>query len=165
MLKVKDKLLNYDKIIYIDADMFVNELITSDEFFCHEKELFGVHHPGFINSIGTFEKNKDSNAYVSKDENHSIYRQGCFWGGNSKKVLELCEELNKRIDDDYKRGVVAEWHDESHLNKYLIENEEDVYTYSPEYAYPILWNIPYQKKILHLHKDNKDYPRFPGVGK
>ena len=51
ILKVKKELEEYDKIIYIDSDMYVNEVITEEEFFCHDKKYFGVQHPGFIGKV------------------------------------------------------------------------------------------------------------------
>jgi len=148
-------LLKHTHIIYIDADMYIYSKICEQEFFSYKNPLFGVKHPGSIGIKG-FEHNKESLACVNKSDDLSIYRQGCFWGGEASYVLNMSKELAKRIDDDLSRGVIAKWHDESHLNKYFIENKEYVYTFNPGYAYPeCLWNkINFEKKIIHILKDH-----------
>ena len=111
-----------------------------------------------------YERRKISEAYV--DINGEMYWQGCLWGGQGKQVIQLCETLASRVDKDLKKDVIAEWHDESHLNKFFIENQERVYSLGPEYAFPEayysdpdrMYNYPHidpdKKKIVHLLKNN-----------
>ena len=93
--------------------------------------------------------------------------RGCLWGGKGKSVIELCEILSERIDKDLEKDIIAEWHDESHLNKFFLDNFERVYTLGPEYAFPEVYSNPNQtynypnidpnnKKIIHLHKKNDE---------
>lgn len=66
--------------------------------------------------------------------------------------------LRDRVDKDYKNDIIAIWHDESHLNKFFIDNQENVNALSPDYAFPECFpNYPYQQKIIHLAKDNSSY--------
>jgi hypothetical protein len=53
-----------------------------------------------------------------------VYYQGCLWGGKVPDVLEMIEELESRVNEDLKNNVIAVWHDESHMNKYFIENKK-----------------------------------------
>ena len=34
----------------------------------------------------------------------------------------MCESLSKNIDVDNDNGITAIWHDESHMNRYFIDN-------------------------------------------
>ena len=49
-------------------------------------------------------------------------------GGKVPAVFDMIDELEKRVNDDLKDDVIAQWHDESQLNKFYIENKKDVHT-------------------------------------
>lgn len=157
---IAPRLQHFSHILYLDADMLVNAPITERDFFSHPKPLFGVCHPVYLHGGGPFETNRESRAGVREGDEGSTYYQGNLWGGKTAEVLQLCEELKNRIDDDLSRALIATWHDESHLNKYFIEKKEMIHPFNPEYAYPLFPNgvsiLPwyYKKKILHLHKDH-----------
>ena len=153
MDKISKKLKSYSHIIFIDADMYINCFISEKEFFFHNKPLFGVRHPNFLKKRGTFEYNLNSLASVNQDDDLSIYIQGCFWGGKTNSVLKLIKILNKRINEDLKKKIIAIFHDESHLNKYFIENKELFYIYNLSYAYSSARHIPkpFKKKIIHFN--------------
>jgi len=148
---VAKKLKKYSHIIYIDADMYVNLPISEKEFFAHDKPLFGVQHDSYVNKPGEFEVNPNSRAAVNRKDDLSNYWVGAFWGGQSNSILKLSKELEKRINKDLKENFIAKWHDESHLNKYFVENKHLVYTLDPSYAYPEFKPIPkpFKKKIVH----------------
>ena len=150
--KIANKLKNYSHIIYIDADMYANEIVSENEFFSHNKPLFGVQHDSYTNKQGEFEKSPLSLAAVNNGEDLSIYNVGAFWGGQKDYFLNLIAELEKRVDIDLKNNIIAKWHDESHLNKYFIENRHLVYTLDPSYAFPELKPIPrpFKKKFVHV---------------
>ncbi|MFA5085966.1 MAG: hypothetical protein WC482_06340 [Candidatus Omnitrophota bacterium] len=154
--RISGQLKGFSHIIFVDADMEAASSITEEEFFCHNRPLFGVQHPCHINRIGTFESNSGSLACVSAGSDLSTYWQGCFWGGQTEEVLKMSKELERRIDDDLSRGIIAVWHDESHLNKYFIENKNKVYTYHAGYAYPVVLSgkLSCRKKFIHLLKDH-----------
>ena len=69
----------------------------------------------------TYERDVRSTAYISYYSLRSrIYVLGGLYGGKTKPFLDLCKTLKQQIDQDEKKGIVAVWHDESHLNKYLL---------------------------------------------
>ena len=53
------------------------------------------------------------------------------------------------------------FNDESHMNKYFIENKDLVHTLGPEYAYPEVFAgyCDFEPKIVHLAKDNSKYQK------
>ncbi len=152
------KLKKYSHIIYIDADMIANSSVIEEEFFSHDKPLFGVRHICYLKKQGEFEFNKESTAAVDKNDNLSNYCAGTFFGGQSKAFLELTKELEKRIDIDLNKNIIAKWHDESQLNKYFIERKNQVHTLDSSYIYSELKPIPkpFRRKFIHLiHNSTK----------
>lgn len=157
ILLAEDKLREYDWLIFLDADMVVNQEIKSDEIFKDEKDFIAVHHPcHYETGTGTFERRPESEACVGSNE--ICYYQGCLWGGKISSVIPMMKLLRDRVDKDYNNDIIALWHDESHLNKFFIDNKNNVNALSPDYAFPECFpGYPYQKKIIHLAKDNSSY--------
>ena len=63
--------------------------------------------------------------------------------------------LSKRINIDLENEIIAKWHDESHLNRYIYDyNKERYRILSPAYLYPEGWNIPFEE-IITVRDKNK----------
>lgn len=106
---------------------------------------------GYRRIRGTFETDKKSTAYVGDDEG-DVYYAGGFWGGSAPAVLEMARELRRNIERDLARGYIALWHDESHLNRYLIDHPPKVL--SPGYCRPEqVFRLPFKTKILMAYKE------------
>lgn len=164
--KAKEEIIKNDWFVFIDADALVVDKITEEEFFNDKKPFFGVHHPCHFLQMpphneypGSFETNRLSLSHVSEIDDLSIYYQGCLWGGKVPEVLGMIEELDNRVNEDLNHDVIALWHDESHINKFFIENKDNVNTLGPEYAYPEVFAgyCDFEPKIVHLAKDNSKY--------
>lgn len=160
--KANEDLYNFDWVVFMDADTLVVDKITEEEFFS-EKELFGVHHPCAFMKMpphneppGAFETNPISTAWTN---DFSIYYQGCFWGGRVPYVMDLIDELEDCVNQDLEKGIVAVWHDESHLNRYFSQHKDLIRLFGPEYAYPesLKQYFDFKPKIVHLAKNNSIY--------
>lgn len=163
---------NLDYIFYIDSDLFPQSKITLEDITCEGKPLTGVHHPGnFMDpNWETFETNPECAAFVSKPIDqygeNAVYHQGCFWGGEQSAIKKMASTLDQRIDSDLGKGIMACWYDESHMNRYFLENLSLVNTVSWNYAFPENgpWKDLYsdvEVKMLHADKSDKEYPRPP----
>ena len=147
-------LKDFDYLYLFDADVgIVNKV--GDEVI---QDLVGVLHPyKILESKKTYpyEKRKESSAYVS-DENHNKYYAAAFVGGKSENFLQMAKVISQRVEKDERNGIVAKWHDESHLNKYF--NENSPFELSPSYMFPEeLINhpqYPYEPKIVALKKES-----------
>lgn len=155
-----------DWFVFIDADALVVDEITEDEFFNNDKLFFGVHHPCHFLEMpphnkfpGAFETNTLSKACISESDDTSVYYQGCLWGGKVPEVLSMIENLASTVNEDLENNVIAVWHDESHLNKFFVDNKNKVNTLSPSFAYPEVFSsyCNFEPKIVHLEKNNSKY--------
>jgi histo-blood group ABO system transferase len=126
-------------------------------------ENVSVLHPGFYNKDQKefpYETNKKSLAYVEKDQGKKYY-QGCFQGGTLDNYLKMCEILNKNIIKDLNNNFIANWWDESHLNRYKIDNPPTL-ELLPDYAMPEEWVGIKKEKIITL--DEVHTPVFDDSG-
>lgn len=146
----------YDYVFHIDADMeFVqkigNEIIS---------QRVCTVHPGFYkNKVRdfTYENRQESHAYINKNNlsDDTKYYQNCLQGGTSSEFITMAKVINNWTIDDEKRNIIALWHDESYMNKYMLTHPPTL-ELDPSYAFPQHWDLPFSAKILHLHKDHNN---------
>lgn len=167
ILKAKEELLKFDYVLFLDADTLVVDAIGEEELFVNKKYI-GVHHPCHFmkmpphdNFPGAFETDQKSVAGIADNDDTSIYFQGCVWGGKVPYIIQMIEELQKRTQIDLDNNIIAQWHDESQMNKYFSERRNDVHVLGPEYAYPEIFSsyCNFEPKIVHLSKDNSKYQK------
>ena len=108
-----------DFSFYVDVDsLFVNLIDIDLEKI---EGIIPTLHPGYYGKVGTPERNPNSTAYLPPEARNN-YICGGFFGGNSKSFLSMCNTIRENIDTDLRNGIIARWHDESHLNHYLFHN-------------------------------------------
>jgi hypothetical protein len=142
-----------DFLFFANANMLVCSAVN-DEILpgSNESHLVGVQHPGYFSETCAnfpYERDSRSTAYVAMGGGKTYY-QGCLFGGRSGEFLNLCSILQRRVQQDLDNGLIATWHDESHLNRFFISTEP--LTLSPSYAYPENLSIPFERKIMQLDK-------------
>ncbi len=139
-----------DYLYYCDVDMlFVDEV--GDEIL---GDRVATQHPGYTGTRGTPDTNPQCLAYVGFEEEMQYFAGG-FNGGTSDEYLKMSNFLANNIDIDYSRGIIAVWHDESHMNRYFIDNSPTVIL-SPSYCYPENVNLSYTKRLLALDKNHQE---------
>lgn len=139
-----------DYLFACDADMlFVGKV--GDEIL---SARVATEHPGFVGQRGSYETNPESKACIYPWEGKQYYAGG-FYGGTTEEVLRLAHINAASIDDDLSRGIIAVWHDESHWNRYCVDNPPTLIL-NPSYCYPESWNLPYPRKLLALDKNHDE---------
>lgn len=112
-----------DFSFYIDVDSkFIRDINLEDLGINQDfRGDIGTLHPGYYGQIGTPERRPFSTAFISPT-NRNLYFCGGFFGGSSDHFFRLINTNKRNIDTDLSNGIVAVWHDESHLNRYFLDN-------------------------------------------
>jgi hypothetical protein len=148
-------LLDGKNVWHLDADMLFadGEVVQELDRYCSTNEMIFVAHPGYFRKsgisklqfyvlnpdyiirdlrsyfleggIGSWEKSKNSLAYVGRSK-RNMYVCGGSWGGRREIFLEFSAVASQRIDKDYTSGQIARFHDESHINWYAANNTCEV---------------------------------------
>lgn len=124
---VQDQMQEYDYCYYCNANsVFVGKVTpevipfpTAEKplvFWCHT-----AHYDDYSSNDITTEQNPESTAYVGADV---ACRQhgGGFFGGTSEAFCKMTLDLRDNIQADLDNGIIAVWHDQSHIIKYGAEH-------------------------------------------
>lgn len=151
LARFEARLASFDYVYLCDADMRFVAPVGRDVL----GELTAVQHPGFFDrpaSTFSYERRPESAAYVAPGLGQHYY-SAAFVGGSTSSFMAVCREIHAQIEADLDCNIVALWHDESHLNRYLVEHPPTV-TLSPAYCYPESWSLPFEPRLLALDKDH-----------
>lgn len=116
--------------------------------------LVGCIHPGYYDKTNLefpYDRNLVSTACILEGEG-SFYYAGGLNGGRTEAFLKMSETILINIHEDDKKGVIALWHDESHINRYFLNNPPK--RLSPAYCYPEGYELPYPV-IIRLFDKSK----------
>ena len=150
----KELYTNCDYLYFFNANMLCVDDITEEFLPSLNKKLSFLQHPGFFDKDKkdfTYERNIDSLAGVKRDEGQ-YYFQGALNGGNKEAYLKMSKILEENINKDLQKNLIALWHDESHLNRYAIDNANKIRILNPSYGEG--WDLPFDAKILIRDKNN-----------
>ena len=152
----QQELLGHDYLFLVDADMRVEAPIGPEIL----SPLSATRHPGYTTAQRhefPYERRAESAACVPANRG-SAYYAGGFVGGRRDVFLELAETIAATIDHDEEAGLVALWHDESHLNRALIDSPPFL-NLTPSYCYPDddahylgRWRDHYPRRLVALDK-------------
>ena len=136
--------LTQDILMYLDADMLVHSTLSLSRLAPQgTAEATLVKHPGYfrptglrriklywqyrkllvsdtysrikLGGLGAWETNPKSAAFVSRASRRNYYCGGIWWAPNAI-FRDLVSELDSRVNSDESAGLMAVWHDESHIN-------------------------------------------------
>ena len=156
-LGLEERLRQFDYIFFMNANLYCLQTVHEADILPGEGELLVVKHPRHLRKRPyqyPYDRNKKSLAYVPyKCLEAKEYVLGGINGGSPAVYLAMAAECNRRIEEDLKRGVIAAWHDESQLNRYII----DYPSYRlgpPSFCYQEGWSFTFAPVILARTKED-----------
>ena len=156
-LLIEDELETFDYIFFFNANILIIAPV-GEEILPNDKDggLCALWHPIYYketdNRNYNYERNEKSLAYIPIGEGRRYYAGGLN-GGTRAAYLELIRQLRENIEIDKENNVIAVHHDESHLNKYLVNRS--VRVLSPLYGWPE--ELPPNQKMKILIKNKMKY--------
>jgi hypothetical protein len=156
-----------DFLFYSDADMLVVANVGKEVIPEKIYGLTATAHPGFYLGqtpqypLGTPESRQESRAFIPPHRYRPCYVAGGFNGGAYEAFIRMSKEISKNIDDDRAKGIIAVWHDESHLNEYVTrpENLRYLKIMTPSYCFAESYSpqqVGYIPKIVALDKNHAE---------
>ncbi|XP_010180496.1 PREDICTED: histo-blood group ABO system transferase, partial [Mesitornis unicolor] len=101
-----------------------------------------------------YETRIESQAAIPKGEG-DFYYTASFYGGSVAEVYKLTTTCFKGVMEDRENGIAARWHDESHLNKYLLYHKP-TRLLSPEYYWDEGLGWPHFIQVKRMCSASKD---------
>ena len=157
-VKEKEHISKFDYCYYFDIDMGIVDKV-GDEVL---SDLVATMHPYqtfYSKNDRSYDRNPNSSAYVRYGEEGPNYYAGGFNGGSTKEFLKMSEVIAERVTKDLEKDIIALWHDESQMNRYMIDNPPSL-SLTPSYCFAEeLINNPsyqYEPKIIALKKDHDE---------
>ena len=138
---IEDQLKEFDYVFFLNGTLLPKQKIDEEILPTEEQGIMVALHPGYY--LGKpahfpYERKRKSQAYLSKNEGQ-YYVAGGLNGGTSKAFLKLSKDIMEMTDKDLQNNIIPVWHDESMLNKYLVEymkNGKQPLILMPEYLIP-----------------------------
>ena len=157
-VKEKEYISKFDYCYYFDVDMGIVEKV-GDEVL---GDLVATMHPYqslYPKESRSYDRNPNSLAFVPLGEEGENYYAGGFNGGKTECFLKMAEVIADRVNQDLEKDVIALWHDESQMNRYLIDNPPTL-SLTPTYCFAEEQmgnpNYPYEPKIIALKKNHNE---------
>ncbi len=124
-LQVERELKEFDYLFFFNSNFAfmaeVGEEILPDSSGIVAAEWPGKRKPFNHPMFYPYERRRQSLACVRRGDGHGPYRyyMGGLNGGTSEAYMRMIHTLSRNIRQDYDNGIVAQVHDESHINHYL----------------------------------------------
>jgi histo-blood group ABO system transferase len=156
-------LSKFEHCFYTDVDMRFVSPISRDELA--SEGITATEHLGYANRMPSRFWNFVSPVSETRETSTAClktvdkYFCGGFVGGRTPEFLKMSSVIQKNVDTDTENGVLAVWHDESHLNRYLADTPP-ARILPPSFCYPetnreyylAAWRRDYVPKLLALTK-------------
>jgi len=153
-LGIEDRLEQFDYLYFFNANCRFEQTVGTEFLPKASDQLLVVQHPGQIGKPADqfpYERNPRSRASIPFGTGKH-YVCGGINGGQAKTFLRFARAARQAVDADFHDGIVATWHDESHLNRYILDHPYTLL--HAGYCYPQHWKLDVPMMIEVRDKRN-----------
>lgn len=120
-LQIEDELRKFDYIYFFNSNALLlrpigKEILPDETGLAMGVWTYTYDKPA---RFFTYERRPASRAYVAPYGKDYVYYMGGLNGGTAEQYMDMIATLSRNIHDDYDRGIIAVYHDESHINAYM----------------------------------------------
>ena len=127
--KIKEELSSFDYVFFFNANSFLVKTITEDMILPRKElgeDICVVKHSFYRNKKPyefPYDRNYKCKAFIPYWRG-KLYVQGSLIGGTADGFLKMSQVISNQTDSDLANGIIAKWHDESYLNKYILKRKD-----------------------------------------
>lgn len=158
-LEIEERLKDFDYLYFMNANLLCNKVIKKEDILPQgSNQLVAVLHSGYEKKPPKwlpYDRNPKSLAYVPYGK-EGQYICGGINGGTARAFLEMSKKISAEINQNSKAGIIAPWHDESHINHYIL-GRNDVRILSSDYCYREGHEGKNKKKAEIIARDKRKY--------
>ncbi len=145
-----------DYLFYVNGNcVFIDTILTREVIPSQEQDYLVSLCYDYNENVAPedfdYDRNPLSHAYIPFSQG-SRYYQATFYGGRTKEMFELSDWCVEAIDDDLGKRIIAKWHDESYVNKYLLERNPKVLNSTHGASLPWATKCNIKSKVLFPNK-------------
>ncbi|MBQ7209011.1 MAG: hypothetical protein IJS01_14525 [Lentisphaeria bacterium] len=154
-LSIRELLQKQDYVFFLNANMQIVDAVGEEILPTAENGfLVGVLHPAEARKRPPwsfpYERSPRSLAYIPPNDPPYNYFTGAINGGRTPEFLAMSQLLADNIRKDYDKGIIARFHDESHLNRFFHSHHP--LTMDCRYCAPEGWDVIQNPKIMMRDK-------------
>lgn len=154
-LSIEDELLKNDFVFNLNSNYRVvapihDEELLPDQSYDWLCALCFDFYTRRDSDTFTYDRNPNTQAYIPYGSG-KYYFQGGFYGGRTAEFLEMSRQIKAMTDIDIAKKLIPRFHDESYVNRYLIDRNPKVI--GTQYATAEQWNPDESVKGILLDKD------------
>ena len=152
---IREELEKYDYVFYINSNFLFTAPIYAEEVLpdASNDYLTALSFDHYLQvDVRNYPYDRQPNclAYIPIGQGKR-YFQGGFYGGRTKEMLLLSDWCKEAIAHDFNKKIVARFHDESYINRYMLDKKPKVL--NDGYALQHIWPYHGPHKAVVRNKE------------
>ena len=148
--RIKDQICSNDYLFFFNANAEIVKTVNPSDILPESEDYSAMCISTNPEAMG--HETRSESVVCVPPGTTSFYFSGALNGGKSTAFIQLIEKCNKLVDTDLNNGIMPVWHDESVLNKFLVD--KSVKVMYRDMGKPANWSSPKGAKIVLRRKED-----------